>query len=73
MNSSKVTVHSDPMSAELVRAVLLEAGFHPLPIREAGHVTLPGSGLGYFVFVPEEEFEEAAKVIKESSYAQFLW
>jgi hypothetical protein len=61
------------MSAELVRAVLLEAGLHPLPIREAGHVTLPGSVPGYFVFVPEGELEDAVKVIKDSSYSQLLW
>jgi hypothetical protein len=73
LKAAKVTVHSDPMSAELVRAVLLEAGLHPMPIREAGHVTLPGSGPGYFVFVPEEELEAAVKMIKKSSYAQFLW
>lgn len=69
----KLTVHPETMSAELVRAVLLEAGLHPLPIREAGQVTMPGSGSGYFVFVPHEELETAVRVIKDSSLARFLW
>ena len=73
MHAVKLTVHTEPMSAELVRASLLDAGLHPLPIREAGHVTIPGSGSGYFVFVPEEELEAAIDAVKAAGHERFLW
>jgi len=73
MNAVQVTVHPDPVSAEIVRSTLLDAGFHPLPVKQAGHLALYGADQGFSVWVPEEELQSAVDLIKASGDEKFLW
>jgi len=71
MESAKITVHPDPMSAELARIILLDRGLHPLPIFE--QIPIPGVVHSYYVRVPDDERERAILAIKGTVYEPCLW
>ena len=61
------------MSAEVVRTILLDAGLHPLDIRQSGNISIAGTDQCYFVMIPEQELAAAVEVVEASVYANFLW
>ena len=73
MKRARLTVHTEPISAEIVRTLLLDAGLHPLPVLQSGNVTIAGADQGYYVMVPDEELEAARSLLQQSEHAQSLW
>lgn len=60
----------NPAEAQLVRARLEVAGFHPVVTNELSALSLDGYALaagGILVQVPEDEAAEAAKFLSEST------
>ncbi len=73
MNFVRISVHTDPMNAELARSMLLDSGLHPLPIRLAPNVSLAGAEQGYWLWVPEPEGEKAKACLQGTSFEKNLW
>ena len=73
MTGVRLTAHSEPMSAEIVRTILLDAGLPPLAIRQSGTISIAGTDQCYFVQVPEQELAAAVEVVEASVYAKYLW
>lgn len=66
MEAVKLSVHPNPMSAELARNALIERGLNPLPVR---WIHSPSGEYAYAVYVPEDQMVSASRAIRESKYA----
>jgi len=69
MNNLTVATLLNPADAQLVRARLEAAGFHPQVLHELAALSMEGYALsagGIRVQVPEEEVEEARNFLEHS-------
>ncbi len=73
MEVSRVSVHPNPMEADLVRVLLLDLGLHPLPIQGSAYVGIAGAQQAIPVFVPEPELKEAQAFLRGTPYEKAIW
>ncbi len=73
MKASRLSVHPNFINAELVRILLMDDGLHPLPLQPSSYITLTGSEMGFWVFVPEPELERAKACLRGTPYEKTIW